>query len=120
MMEVDLSPCPNKPNCVSTKSKIASQKIEPLRISRANSEILELLKKIVLREPRTKLIKETSQFLHFTFTSQLLGFVDDVEFLIDQDNKLLHFRSGSRVGYGDLGVNRQRMQKLIGLIAPVI
>ena len=42
-----------------------------------------------------------------------IGFVDDVEFLLDPANKQLHFRSASRVGYSDLGANKRRMNKIL-------
>jgi uncharacterized protein (DUF1499 family) len=35
-----------------------------------------------------------------------------VEFLFDDEAKTIHFRSGSRTGYGDLGVNRKRMEEI--------
>jgi uncharacterized protein (DUF1499 family) len=35
-----------------------------------------------------------------------------VEFLIDPDGKLIHFRSASRTGYSDMGVNRKRMTEI--------
>ena len=46
------------------------------------------------------------------FTSLLLRFVDDVEFLLDDEAKTIHFRSASRTGYGGLGVNRKRMEQV--------
>jgi uncharacterized protein (DUF1499 family) len=46
------------------------------------------------------------------FRSLMLGFVDDVEFMVDEPQQLIHFRSASRVGYSDLGVNRQRMEEI--------
>ncbi|HEY6084419.1 MAG TPA: DUF1499 domain-containing protein [Nitrospira sp.] len=46
----------------------------------------------------------------------LLRFVDDVEFLFDDDTKTIHFRSASRVGYGDFGVNRRRMEEIRSLV----
>ena len=39
-------------------------------------------------------------------------FVDDVEFLINPEEQLIHSRSASRVGYSDLGVNRHRMEQI--------
>lgn len=50
--------------------------------------------------------------MHAEFTSALFGFVDDVEFLIDDTAKVIHVRSASQVGYYDLGVNRQRVNNL--------
>jgi uncharacterized protein (DUF1499 family) len=35
-----------------------------------------------------------------------------VEFVFDEGSKTIHFRSASRVGYGDLGVNRRRMENI--------
>jgi len=38
--------------------------------------------------------------------------VDDVEFWIDAPNQVIHFRSASRVGRGDLGANRARVEAI--------
>ncbi len=54
--------------------------------------------------------------MHYEFTSFLLRFVDDVEFLFDDETKTIHFRSASRTGYGDLGANRRRMEEIRSLI----
>jgi uncharacterized protein (DUF1499 family) len=62
--------------------------------------------------PRTKLVQEDDGYLHYEFTSLLLRFVDDVEFLFDDETKTIHFRSASRTGYGDFGVNRRRMEDI--------
>jgi uncharacterized protein (DUF1499 family) len=35
-----------------------------------------------------------------------------VEFYADENAKLLQVRSAARTGYWDLGVNRQRMEKI--------
>ena len=41
-----------------------------------------------------------------------LGFVDDLEFLVDEDRGVVQVRSASRTGYWDLGVNRKRVEAL--------
>ena len=46
----------------------------------------------------------------------MFRFTDDVEFYVDNTAKVIHFRSASRVGRGDMGVNRKRMDKLRGEI----
>ena len=56
-------------------------------------------------------------YLHAEARSFLFRFVDDVEFLVDPQQKLIHFRSASRVGYSDLGVNRARMEQFRKLFA---
>ena len=50
------------------------------------------------------------------FVTSLLRFKDDVNFRLDDDAKLLHFRSASRVGHSDLGANRKRMIELTAAI----
>jgi uncharacterized protein (DUF1499 family) len=39
------------------------------------------------------------------------GFVDDLEFRMAVEEKTIHVRSASRVGYSDLGLNRKRMEE---------
>jgi uncharacterized protein (DUF1499 family) len=41
-----------------------------------------------------------------------MGFVDDVEFLLDDSAKVIHVRSASRLGESDLGVNRKRIETI--------
>jgi len=51
-------------------------------------------------------------YIHATFTSLIFRFVDDVEFVIDDSAKQIQFRSASRVGRNDFGVNRRRIEQL--------
>ena len=107
-----LAPCPSSPNCVSTQAQDEGHAIAPFRYRKSRVEAKESLKAIVQAMPRTKLVEEDESYLHYEFTSLLLRFVDDVEFLLDDENKTIHFRSASRTGYGDLGVNRKRMEEI--------
>lgn len=109
-----LPPCPDSPNCVSTLAPAEDSRhaIAPYRYSKSRSDAKGVLKMIVGGLPRTKLVQEEDAYLHYEFTSLLLRFVDDVEFLFDDEVKTIHFRSASRVGYGDLGVNRRRMEEI--------
>lgn len=111
-----LSPCPSSPNCVSTQATDEGHAIAPYRYRKSRAEAKEALKAAIATIPRTKLVEEDDAYLHYEFTSLLLRFVDDVEFLFDDESKTLHFRSASRVGYGDFGVNRRRMEELRSLI----
>lgn len=88
----------------------------PYRYQRSLAGAKEALKTIVGILPRTKLVEETERYLHYEFTSFLLRFVDDVEFVFDEATKVIHFRSASRTGYSDLGVNRRRMEEIRGLV----
>ena len=117
MAEVkNLKECPKKPNCVSTQTTQAEKKMEPIVYTQDLASIKKRIISVVGGQSRTKLVEESGNYLHFTFTSLLLRFVDDVEFLIDDSKKMIHFRSASRVGRSDLGANRKRMTELTGLI----
>jgi uncharacterized protein (DUF1499 family) len=107
-----LTPCPSSPNCVSTQAQDEGHAIAPFQYRKSRAEAKESLKAIVQTMPRTRLVEEDESYLHYEFTSLLLRFVDDVEFLFDDETKTVHFRSGSRTGYGDLGVNRKRMEEI--------
>ncbi|MCI0428730.1 MAG: DUF1499 domain-containing protein [Nitrospiraceae bacterium] len=112
-----LAPCPSSPNCVSTQAPDKDHAIAPFRYRKSRAEAKEALKEIIRSLPRTKHVEEDESYLHYEFASLLLRFVDDVEFLFDDETKTIHFRSASRTGYGDLGVNRQRMEQVRALIA---
>jgi uncharacterized protein (DUF1499 family) len=109
-----LSPCPSSPNCVSSLAPTGDAKhaIAPYRYQKSLAESKEVLKATIASLPRTRLVEEDGAYLHYEFTSLLLRFVDDVEFLFDDGSKKIHFRSASRIGYGDLGVNRRRMEDI--------
>ena len=108
----ELSPCPSSPNCVSSLSTDSEHRIEPLGYSMPVGEALARLKQVLLNEPRTSIVKEEGGYLHAEARSLLFRFVDDVEFLFDADQQVIHVRSASRTGYSDLGVNRRRVERI--------
>jgi uncharacterized protein (DUF1499 family) len=101
---------------VSTQAQDERHAIAPFRYRKSRMEAKEALKAAIGTMPRTKLLEEDEAYLHYEFTSLLLRFVDDVEFLFDDEPKTIHFRSASRTGYGDLGVNRRRMEEIRDLV----
>lgn len=111
-----LAPCPSSPNCVSTQALDEGHAIAPMSYRKSRAEAKEVLKAAVQSLPRTKLVEEDESYLHYEFTSQLMRFVDDVEFLFDDETKTIHFRSASRIGYGDWGANRTRMEQVRALV----
>ncbi len=111
-----LAPCPSSPNCVSTHVLDQEHGIAPYRYQKSPESARAALKTILSLLPRAKLVEETETYLHYEFTSLVLRFVDDVEFVFDDTTKTIHFRSASRSGYSDLGVNRRRMEGIRTLI----
>lgn len=111
-----LDSCPASPNCVSTQAQDEGHAITPFRYRKSRAEAKEALKEVIRSLPRMKLVEEDEAYLHYEATSLLLRFVDDVEFLFDDETNTIHFRSASRTGYGDLGVNRKRMEQVRALV----
>ncbi|RMF28122.1 MAG: DUF1499 domain-containing protein [Cyanobacteria bacterium J083] len=107
-----LAPPPPTPNCVHSQSDDPRYKIEPLP-----PVPISQIKKVIEGMERTKIIKETDDYLYAEFTSKLMGFVDDVEFYLDRDANVVHVRSASRLGKSDLGVNRQRIEEIRARLA---
>ena len=109
-----LAPCPNSPNCVCSQTPQTDSQhyIQPLSYNSTTPEAIAKLKDVIQGMSRAKLISETSTYLYAEFTSQLMGYVDDVEFWIDERAKVIHVRSASRLGKSDLGVNRKRVEEI--------
>jgi uncharacterized protein (DUF1499 family) len=107
-----LAPCPDSPNCVSTRSERESQRMEPIAFTGDPVQALARLSAALEGMPRTTIVERGRDYLRAECTSALFRFVDDVEVLIDRQAQVVHFRSASRTGRSDLGVNRRRMERL--------
>ncbi len=110
--EGSLAPCPATPNCVSTFSDDGAHAIKPLSYKGSMEEAMAALAAVVDSMPRTEIVAQTVNYLYAEFTSRVWRFVDDVEFVFDDEQKIIHFRSASRLGKSDFGVNRQRMEEV--------
>jgi uncharacterized protein (DUF1499 family) len=105
-----LAPCPASPNCVSSQSTDKDHAVEPLTYSTTPTRAIEDLKTIILRMKRARIVTESGNYLHVEFTSAIWRFVDDVEFYFEENAKVIHIRSASRLGKSDFGVNRKRVE----------
>ena len=112
-------PCPDKPNCVSSKSSLSLHKIAPLTYKGNSKNAREKLLGIINSMPRTQISMDNDDFIHVEFTSKIFRFVDDVEFYFESPGTI-HFRSASRVGHSDMGVNRNRMEEVRRLFIQVL
>ena len=108
-----LAPCPKSPNCVSSQSDSLDEKhyMNAWSFSDIN-EAKSKVKNAIVAFGNAKILKEEDDYIHAVFITGFWRYKDDVEFYFDSSNGLIHFRSASRLGYGDMGVNRKRMQKL--------
>ncbi len=106
-----LAPCPDSPNCVSSFSDNPRHRIDPFPVPPSGRESLVLLKDIVKATNGSEILWTSERAFAAIFTTRL-GFVDDVQFLLDEKARVIHVRSASRLGYWDLGVNRKRMEAI--------
>lgn len=107
-----LMPCPSSPNCVSSHETEASHFVEPIRYTVSRKQAWEAVISILEDFPRTRVAIIHDNYIHAEFRSRIFRFVDDMEFLFDEDAPLIHIRSASRVGYSDMGVNRKRVEAI--------
>ncbi len=105
-----LTACPESPNCVSSFESDAKHGIQPLQAS------LRQVEQVLLGLDEANIVESGNGYLHAEFTSRLMRYVDDVEFLEDSTAGVIHVRSASRLGYSDLGANRKRIEKIRGLL----
>lgn len=111
MVNGRLRPCSARPNCVCSEDKDLPSYVKPLVFSGPADSSWETAKGII-REMGGKIVCEYDCYLWATFSTRLFRFVDDLELRMDKDNEVIHVRSGSRVGYSDMGVNRKRIEDL--------
>lgn len=107
-----LAPCPNTPNCLSSQSQDPEHHIAPLKANEAPEAEFASLKSIVQNSNRAKIVAETDDYLYAEFTSPWMGFVDDVEFVLNSQGKSIDVRSASRLGESDLGANSKRIEAI--------
>ncbi|HBC58257.1 MAG TPA: DUF1499 domain-containing protein [Gammaproteobacteria bacterium] len=114
----ELAPCPSSPNCVSSLAQSKSQKVEPLLFKGDPTQALASLERCILGMAGVKVEAKSDLFWHTTFTTRWLRFIDDVHFLVQPDQGQIQIRSASRVGYGDFGTNRRRVNRIIEICQP--
>ena len=114
IVDARLAPCPNKPNCVSSQAAASDKQhhIEALAYSGESAQARERLERAIAGMKRARVVVREANYWRAEFTSALWRFVDDVEFLFDDNARRIDIRSASRVGYSDLGANRRRMEDI--------
>lgn len=107
-----LAACSSPGNCVSSSSNDRTR-IEPLRCD--GSDPLSALREEIAVRDWEILVEQrigSDTYLHAVATTRLMGYRDDVEFVVTEGEPTIQVRSASRMGQGDLGANRQRLEDL--------
>jgi len=105
-----LGDCPDTPNCQNAE----------LIVSKPASEVIGTLATLITSQDGTTIITQDERYLHATFTSRIMAFTDDVEFLVSDDGQSVQVRSASRIGKSDLGANAERVELLRSLTTGLI
>ncbi len=105
-----LAPIAKSPNSVSTQTDSKHHQMQPLSFSDNSGAVIATLKNIVESQAGATVVEADDRYLYAEFRSTIFRFVDDVEFWVDVKDNVVHFRSASRVGHSDFGVNRERME----------
>ena len=98
---IDLKPCIQVSHCVR----------EELNVEGIN-EPLSTIQSILEKTPRTKIVDTDGDYIHAESTSRIMKYVDDVEITLKEPENKLTIRSESRVGEGDFGVNKKRVDSI--------
>jgi len=114
-----LAPAKPTPNCVSSQAdpSDAEHYIAPIPFKGAAADAIAAARKAVEGMPGARVIRHEGAYLYAEYRTQIMRFVDDVEFFFDEKAGLLHVRSASRLGRRDFGVNRARVEAIRARIA---
>ena len=110
-----LAPLPDSPNAVSSQTDQPEKRVEPLPFFGDLEQTRARIKLVVVEFGKAQILTEKPDYLHVVFTVPIIPFKDDVEFYFSEKDKQVHYRSASRVGYSDLGVNRERYMRIKSL-----
>ena len=84
--------------------------IAPLKYAGDGKAAMQKIARILHGMDRTSIVTEQPGYLYAQCTTRLMRFTDDVEFWLDESAGVIHVRSASRIGRGDRGVNRARVE----------
>ena len=107
-----LAACPDSPNCVSSQASDSTHAMPPITFDGDSAAAMQTVLDVVSEMDGAQVVSSDDEYIHCEFTTSLFRFVDDVEFLLKPDESLIHFRSASRVGHSDFGLNRRRMDEI--------
>lgn len=112
-----LTPCPDSPNCVNSQQATTDEEhyIDPITFSGTAQQAQVNLLHVLKTAERANIVVVEDDYIRVEFTSQIMRFVDDVEFYFpstESGNIMIQVRSASRVGHSDFGVNRERIEQI--------
>lgn len=111
-----LSGCDNLNNCTASTASTKKNYIKPIEYQKSNNDVIKRIAAVISVQKGTMIRTQDTHYLHATYKTALLGYMDDLELLLDNSSGILHIRSASRIGRSDFGVNRKRIEALRALL----
>lgn len=115
-----LAPCRETPNCVSSFADPVADAVHyvaPLEPRGDAGEAFAKLRNRIADTDRVSVVRSDADYLRAECASRLMGFIDDLELLLDRRTGVIQVRSASRLGRRDFGVNRDRVEALRAWLA---
>lgn len=109
----ELAPCSSAPHCVNSRASDERHGIAPLRYTGSPVAAREKLVRVLnrMQSQGYTVISNEGDYVYATYTTGLMKYVDDMEFVFSQSEPgVIHVRSSSRIGYADGGANRRHVE----------
>ncbi|MEM1110368.1 MAG: DUF1499 domain-containing protein [Pseudomonadota bacterium] len=103
-----LPPCGSFPNCVSS-SDTGGASIEPIAATKAQ---WQALKTWLSKQPDWRIDIDDDAFVQAVAITPTMRYRDDVQLQFSDEDQHIEVRSSSRLGIGDMGANRARIELL--------
>ncbi|MDP4299486.1 DUF1499 domain-containing protein [Leptothrix discophora] len=114
-----LKPPSNTPNSVSSQADLypdhpqrAHARIDPYSLRGSPAAAMAGWAARIAAQPGARVVEQRDDYLRAEFTTPWMRYVDDLELWADPAAGVIHVRSASRLGHGDLGLNRRRVEAL--------
>lgn len=91
--------------------------IAPLALRGDGPATMAKIEAVVRSMEGAEIVQSDAGYLYAQYTTRLMKYVDDVEFWYDPTARVVQVRSASRVGRGDMGVNRERIESVRAALA---
>lgn len=108
VVEGRLADLPSTPNAISSQSEEEGRAVVPFPFIGSLEDSKSRLVSVLNDAPNIDIRSDQPTYIHAVAVTETMKFRDDLEFVFDDEQKIIHFRSASRVGYSDRGMNRSR------------
>lgn len=103
-----LKEMPSSPNAVSSQAASKDKHVPAWPYNGSKNDAKKSLIGMLKGYQGTEILQNDENYVYVVVTSKTIKFKDDIEFYFNDAAQRIEFRSASRVGYSDWGVNRKR------------